>query len=531
MISDVSLERLKQFEKIIKQCIINRYGKYIPAEKLAFFKDTSFIDKDMFKADDPKNKIQGDVIRAVLAGVIDVKCQKMLDVEDESTFILYGEYLEEGLIEYYTRKISVDYNLDITERPDLQDNLDLIIELHKKLGDGLDPMVFKSNAMEILDNAELRDLIEKCDVEAITAFVNKKKGVENLGVGSAAEEKQIKEDFGLDGRISIVYLHGKQYIKYIDKFDEVHLVETRDSGIVSEVYKERFKNLKPGEKIDPDLFFEELTKLVSETELKEEDEINRDQLTSEEVNMVDFVYGNKELKENVEADVVTHNAEAGIHVVEDTNEIVTTEDHQTFIDAVSVGGPNTGVNPDGTQVTGQEHEILSDEDNDLDANGDGVLDEEDLRILTGANPDDVEVVPPEGEAETNPADETGKSDEEHDPMILVDESTRILSYEEYEALCKRYANNETLTLEELKALKRSTPELMAMRQKQMEEEAARQKALEEQQRQQELAQQGPKLVLRGGDYGFTNRYLVIFVIVLTICIGVIIGALLFKLTH
>lgn len=36
----------------------------------------------------------------------------------------------------------------------------------------------------------------------------------------------------------------------------------------------------------------------------------------------------------------------------------------------------------------------------------------------------------------------------------------ILTREEYEELCQRFANNEELTLEELKALRRSTPELM-----------------------------------------------------------------------
>lgn len=515
MVSGVTLEKLKQFEMLVKKCIIAKYGKYIPADKLAFLKETSFIDESILKDATSKSKIQGDVIRRVLYGVIDIKCEKMLEIADsESTFILYGEYLEKGLIEYYTRRISNEYSIDITERPDLEGNLDLVIKLYEKLGEGLDPMVFNSTAMEILDNAELQELIKTCDVEAIKAFVAKKEGVENLGVGSAAEEKQIKEDFGVEGRISIVYLHGKQYIKYIDKFDEVHLVETRNPGIISEVYKERFKNLKPGETIDPEEFFNELTKLVEETDLKPEDEINRDQLSAEEVNMVDFIYANKELKDDVSADVVKHDTESGIHVVEETDEIVVTDDHGTYVDATLVGGVEPGMTPDGTQSDLQEQMIIGDEDDAvkaIDADGDGTISPE--------------------EADVNG---DGVIDEDDDPMILVDESTRILSYEEYEALCKKFANNEELTLDELRALKRSTPELMAIRKQQEELARQQQMLLAQQESQRSLEQDGPKLVMKSGQYpmaGFTNKYLICFVIVLTICIGVIVGALLFKLTH
>lgn len=513
MVSGVTLDKLKQFELLVKRCIIAKYGNYIPADKLAFLKENSFVDESILKDATSKSQIQGDVIRKVLYGVIDVKCEKMLEVSDsESTFILYGEYLEEGLIEYYTRRISMDYNLDITERPDLEGNLDLVIKLNEKLSQGLDPMVFKSNAMEILDNAEIKELIELSDVDAIKAYVTKKESVENLRVGTAEEEKQIKEDFGVEGRISIVYLHGKQYIKYIDKFDEVHLVETRNPGIISEVYKERFKNLKPGEIVDPEEFFSELTKLVEETDLKPEDEINREQLSSEEINMVDFIYANKELKDDVSADVVKHDTENGIHVVEETNEIVVTDDHSEYVDATLIGGTEPGMTTDGEQQEMQEQMIIGDEDDakKLDTNEDGLITAE--------------------EVDTN---KDGVIDENDDPMILVDESTRILSYEEYEALCKKFANNEELTLEELKALKRSTPELMAMKQKQEQLAYQEQMNLEEEQ-QRNLEQQGPKLIMKSGQYpmaGFTNKYLICFVIVLTVCIGIIIGALLFKLTH
>ena len=41
-----------------------------------------------------------------------------------------------------------------------------------------------------------------------------------------------------------------------------------------------------------------------------------------------------------------------------------------------------------------------------------------------------------------------------------DKTVKILTLEEYEELCQRFANNEKLSLDELRSLKASTPELM-----------------------------------------------------------------------
>ena len=75
---------------------------------------------------------------------------------------------------------------------------------------------------------------------------------------------------------------------------------------------------------------------------------------------------------------------------------------------------------------------------------------------------------------------------------------------------------------------------MAIRKQQEELARQQQMLLAQQESQRSLEQDGPKLVMKSGQYpmaGFTNKYLICFVIVLTICIGVIVGALLFKLTH
>lgn len=466
MVGTIKLEKLREFETLVKKCIAHKYSKYIPESKLNFLNSKSFIDENVL---DPTSLdiTRGNIVRTVLGAVIDVRCTKELKItENEIETVVYGNYLQNGLIEYYAHELSISYNINIDERPELKNNLDLVIELKEKLDNGLDPLVFNSNAIEILDAAEIENVIKTCDNDAIEEFVAKKESVEALAPGSAEEEKQIKRDFADEGKVQIVYLYGKQYIKYIDKFDEVHLVETHDSSIISKIYKDKFNNLKPGEKINAEEFFEELTKSIEEVPLSKEEEINKDYLTAEEVNMLDFVYSNKELKEDVSTDVVTHSEDSNIHVIESTNDIVVTEDHGDHVESVVIKDEDNGITQDGTQEQLQQDEEI------------------DEKILTEA---------------------------------------------EYEELCMKFANNQELTLEELRALKRSTPELMQQNKQQVEEVIDE---IQDEMDEKIIKEDGPKLIIGGNKYAaFTNKYLLAFIIILTVCLGVLIGALLFKLTH
>ena len=91
----------------------------------------------------------------------------------------------------------------------------------------------------------------------------------------------------------------------------------------------------------------------------------------------------------------------------------------------------------------------------------------------------------------------------------------------------KFANNEELTIEELRALKRSTPEKM----KESEEAKEFQEELQEEETKLIEEQKGPVLKYPGyksSNAAFTNKYLLIYVVLITICIGFIVGALLFK---
>ena len=466
----ISLEKAREFESLVKRVLISKYGKMLPSDKITLLNTTEFLDESIIKAD-PSN-VYGEVIRKVVGSVIDVTCTKELYIsEDEAKDIIYGEYLEEGLIEFYSRKIAEKFNLNLEDKPELKDNLDMVQKLYEKLGEGLDEKVFSEDALEILDAAELEELITECDNQAIESYLNNlstAKGIDEVkdevtpinGKGDVLDE---------EGRVQIVYLNGVQYIKYVDKEEQVHLVETNDSKHVSEVYRKTILGLNPGDKLDAEAFFKELTSYIPETNLDVKEDIKTSSLNNEEVNMMNFIHSSKEFELDGKEDVITHSSDQTIHVIENTNDIVVTDDKGDHVESTVIN---------------------DDEDPELKDDAGGVKPEE--------------------------IQEEEKIDE------------KVLTPEEYEKLCMKFANNEELTLEELRALRRSTPEEMVRSQKDKE--------LLEQMREEEneLVRQneGPILSYPGkykyGSAAFTNKYLLIYVILITICIGFIVGALLFK---
>lgn len=466
----ISLEKAREFESLVKRVLMSKYGKMLPSDKITLLNTTEFLDESIIKAD-PSN-VYGEVIRKVVGSVIDVTCTKELYIsEDEAKDIIYGEYLEEGLIEFYSRKIAEKFNLNLEDKPELKDNLDMVQKLYEKLGEGLDEKVFSEDALEILDAAELEELITECDNQAIESYLNNLSTAK--GIGEVKDEVTPINGKGdvLDeeGRVQIVYLNGVQYIKYVDKEDQVHLVETNDSKHVSEVYRKTILGLNPGDKLDAEAFFKELTSYIPETNLDVKEDIKTSSLNNEEVNMMNFIHSSKEFKLDGKEDVITHSSDQTIHVIENTNDIVVTDDKGDHVESTV---------------------ISDDEDPELKDDAGGVKPEE--------------------------IQEEEKIDE------------KVLTPEEYEKLCMKFANNEELTLEELRALRRSTPEEMVRSQKDKE--------LLEQMREEEneLVRQneGPILSYPGkykyGSAAFTNKYLLIYVILITICIGFIVGALLFK---
>lgn len=203
----ISLERAREFEALVKRVLMSKYGKMLPSDKVTLLNTTEFLDDSILKVD--PSEVYGEVIRKVVGSIIDVTCTKELNVsEEEAKEIIYGEYLEEGLIEFYSRKIAEKFNLNLEDKPELKDNLEMVQKLYEKLGEGLDEKVFNSDALEILDAAKLEELVTECDNQAIESYLN------NLATAKGIEE--VKEEatpvngngevLDEEGRVQIVYL-------------------------------------------------------------------------------------------------------------------------------------------------------------------------------------------------------------------------------------------------------------------------------------------------------------------------------------
>ena len=253
--------------------------------------------------------------------------------------------------------------------------------------------------------------------------------------------------------------------------------------------------LKPGEKIDAEELFKELTSYIPEIDLNVKEDIKTDSLNSEEVNMLNFVHSKDDFKEDIKEDVVTHSSDQHIHVLENSNDIVVTDENDEGL------VKSTVINDDNEEIE---------------------LEKPDTNYIEGAN--EVQEEKTVNEIVNDNINPNEEQEEKHD-------EEKILTPEEYEKLCMKFANNENLTLEELRALKRSTPEEMK-RAEEMDAEIV--DAVDDKLEDEGIIkdEKGPVLVpsskRRFNNAAFTNKYLLIYVVIITICIGFIVGALLFK---
>lgn len=461
----VTLDMAKELESQIKLILMNLYGKMLPTDKVTLLNSTEFIDEEIIKGD--SHTVVNNIIRKITGSVIDVTCTKELRIsEDNYKEVLYGGFLNDGLIEYYSQKIAEKLRVNLDEKPEFKENLEAVKALYEKLGDGLDEKVFTENAIQLLDDAKLEELVTKCDNAAVEEYLKSLESANKV----LEPEQNIPQNGNVgkideEGRVQIVYLDGKQYIKYVDSNDQTHLVESGDPSRVSEVYKTTMLGLKPGDKFDPEAFFEELTSYVPETDLNVKEDIKTSSLNSEEVNMLNYVHGKEQFRLDSQDDVITHSSDQRLHVIEETNDIVITNDDDGRVESTIVSDdPKAQVQEDGKQDKPQEEKI---------------------------------------------------------------DDEKILTPEEYEKLCMKFANNEELTIDELRALRRSTPEEM----KKTEQGQEFQEELQEEETKIIEEQKGPTLKYPGYKYGsaaFTNKYFLIYIVLLTICIGFIVGALLFK---
>lgn len=487
-----TLNRLKQFESLMKQNLIIKFGPFLSDNKIALLNFQSFVDEDIIgKCDNNEDKMRELIVRTLLDNILDIRCKKDLEINGKVETISYGDLLQEILVSYYTKSIADSYQFTAGGLSD--EELMKITLLKNELGDDFDKIVLNNDANTLLAIAGNGDLIKEADNDAIKRYT------ENLNKNEKVdtEREEVKESFENKGQINIVYLNGRQYVKYIDSDDVVHLVETEHTNdLVSKVYKDKIKDVGPNGRINPEDFFNELTSFVNEENLTATEDVNLDYLNHEEVNMLSFIHSNSAYKDDVKDGKVTHNNDNTIHVLESSNDIVVTDTDSH--DLVS------------SKVISQSESDLS---NDL--NG-----------------------------------KTLQKEEVNDDVVL--------SRKEYEELCDKFKSGGNLTLEQLRALKKyeelymqeyrtmgsvnsevqsTAPDVQnenTIQESNVITPEEIQEKTDELIKEEGLEEAGPILRMGNGERryaGFTNKYLIIYLVIMTICMGVIIGAALFKMTR
>ena len=218
--------------------------------------------------------------------------------------------------------------------------------------------------------------------------------------------------------------------------------------------------------LDVDDFFQNLKDINDEIELKTLKEKDLDIATSQEIDMLDFVHSNKKIQEKTNNQEITHSEDSTIHVIEATNEIVTTQKNEVKDDVKSkiIANDITGLKENGSSEFAQEV----------------------------TNNDEI-----------------------------------IISDEEAKKLYEKFANNEKLSLDELRALRNYEKKRQEMGEKTVlsADEIAQMQI--DNLKQLQSYEKGPKLVPKY--YGFVRGFLMMYIMLASGAIGLSIGALISRL--
>ncbi len=248
---------IKDFETKLKEHLIKQFGTFIPENKISLLNSTSYVTKEVLnKSSNDEKKCE--LTRNMLGSLMDIKCYKEIDINGSMATILYGRNLERALIEYYAQDLSRKFNFNINEIQGLNNDLETVKLLDEKLDGRLSSYVFNTDAIKLLNIEELKEIAKKYDTEELEKYLTHSA---NVSDGISFDMLKSKTE---EGRLEIITIDNRKYIKYVDKTDTVHLIDINDSQKAMDYCTEELSNLGPNEKIIPEKFFYELNKIVKE---------------------------------------------------------------------------------------------------------------------------------------------------------------------------------------------------------------------------------------------------------------------------
>lgn len=166
-----TIEKLNQFQSILKECIKDRFKNDLPQDKVNILNNKNYINVNELKDINNSLEVQGIILRNMLNDIITIKCKKELQVGSESKSIDYGELLEKIIIEYFAVEISGRYKFQIISNSSLRDKKNMVDDIKNVFGYKFENAILNQDAKSILSNSELKNIESLFDVNAIDEYV------------------------------------------------------------------------------------------------------------------------------------------------------------------------------------------------------------------------------------------------------------------------------------------------------------------------------------------------------------------------
>lgn len=235
-----TIEKLKQFQTILKRCILDRFKNNLPQDKIDLINKTDFVNIDELKNLNNALDIQGAILRKMLYSIINITCNKDIQVGNEMKSFEYGKLLNDLLVEHFAIEISGRYKFQIRSDDKLRDKLTFVNEIKKVLGAKFESLVLTQNAKYILSMDGLKEIEAIFDVNAIDESTNKSIQANNESVSHQQQNSSNLNEIDITEYIKNTNNQSKQTVSETiqdEKYEELVMKYARGEKLSEEELK------------------------------------------------------------------------------------------------------------------------------------------------------------------------------------------------------------------------------------------------------------------------------------------------------
>jgi hypothetical protein len=128
--------------------LVDRFGSNLSKDKVNLLNSTNYVIESELVHFKTGIEIQGKILRDMLRSIIHIKCVKEITLDNgNTTNIIYGEDIENDIIEFYAANIADRYKFGINSN---NKSLTLAFELMDAFGPKFDNIMLNNNVNQIL---------------------------------------------------------------------------------------------------------------------------------------------------------------------------------------------------------------------------------------------------------------------------------------------------------------------------------------------------------------------------------------------